>query len=182
MAHASTHDSSLFCAAVIATAHGVRGHVKVKCFMEDPSLFKTYSPYSNESGEDSYVVEKILSQNKDVLIVSLKGIQDRTQAEHLRGAQMMLSRKRLPELSEDTFYHSDLIGLDVLSHTGDCLGVVHALYNYGAGDILEVQTTAGKLEMIPFTKKSVTDVDLQKGKVHLSEESEIFLKGGSYVS
>ena len=182
MALASTHDSSLFCAAVIATAHGVRGHVKVKCFLEDPSQFMAFSPYSNENGEESFVVEKVLSQNKDVLIVSLKGIQDRTQAEHLRGAQLMLSKKRLPELGEDTFYHSDLIGLDVLSHTGERLGVVHALHNYGAGDILEMQTPDSKLEMIPFTKKSVPSVDLQKGMVHLSEEGEMFLKGGTYVS
>jgi 16S rRNA processing protein RimM len=182
MAHTSTHDSSLFCAAVIATAHGVRGHVKVKCFMEDPSQFKTYSPYSNESGEVSYVVEKVISQTKDILIVSLKGVQDRTQAEHLRGAQLMLSRERLPNLSEDTFYHRDLIGLEVLSVTGDRLGVVHALHKYGAGDILEVQTSDDKLEMIPFTKKSVPEVDLQKGCLVLSKEGETFLKGGNYVS
>jgi len=182
MALASTHDSSLFCAAVIATVHGVHGHVKVKCFLEDPSQFKSYSPYLDEKGEESYVVEKVLSQAKDILIVSLKGIQDRNQAENLRGVQLMLSKKRLPQLSEDTFYHSDLIGLKVLSYQGVSLGVVHALYNYGAGDILEVISSEDELGMVPFTKQTFPVVDLEKGILCLSEEGEMFLKGGNYVS
>lgn len=182
MALASTSHSSLFCAAVIATAHGVHGHVKVKCFLEDPSQFKLFSPYSNEKGDTSYTVEKILSQNKDVLIVSLRGVNDRNQAEHLRGAQLMLSKERLPELSDDTFYHADLIGLTVESSQGRPLGIVHALYNFGAGDILEVKLTTDKLGMIPFTKEAVPEVNIQQRIIRLSEVGETFLEGGNYVS
>src|SRR3546814_643978 len=99
----SLQPSSLFCAAVVASAHGIQGHVKVKCFLEDPHHLRDYSPLSNEEGEPVYKVKKVLSQDKDTLIVAFDGIADRNEAERLKGAKLMLPWERLPELSEDTF-------------------------------------------------------------------------------
>src|SRR3990167_5587256 len=148
---ASSQASSLFCASVIASAHGVHGHVKVKCFLEDPTHLKTYSPYSNEDGEPAYIVKKVLSHHKDVLIVSFEGVTDRTKAEGLKGAKLMLAQDRLPSLMDDTYYHKDLIGLSVISSEGQSFGRVHAVYNFGAGELLEITTLKSTLHMIPFT-------------------------------
>lgn len=178
----STQNHSLFCAAVIAAPHGVQGYVKVKCFLEDPRKFKAYSPYSNEQGEETYTVKKVVSQDKDVLIVSLNEVSDRNQAELIKGAKLMLSRDRLPHLSEDIYYHCDLIGLSIKSSSGDSLGTVHALYNFGAGDLLEIKTIDSRFEMIPFTRASVSEVNIEKGFLFLSQEGEMFLKGGRNVS
>ncbi len=166
---------------MIAAAHGVHGHVKVKCFMEDPSQFKAYSPYADRDGKETFIIDKVVSQADDVLIVALSGIKDRNQAEYLKGAELMLSRDRLPKLADDTYYHADLIGLKVVSSQGDAVGIVHALYNYGAGDILEIKTPQ-KLEMVPFTHALVPEIDLAKGFVRLSEEGEHFFQGGDRVS
>ena len=173
----SSHSSSLFCAAVIASAHGLHGHVKVKCFLEDPACLKTYSPYSNETGEPVYVVKKVLSQDKDILLGSFEGITDRTEAEGLRGVKLMVSPERLPRLMEDTYYHKDLIGLTVLCVEGKPVGTVHALYNFGAGELLEIKTDHS-LHMISFTHEMIPEVDLEKGIVRLSKDSELFLEEG----
>ena len=93
----------------------------------------------------------------------------------------MLPRERLPELSEDTFYHRDLIGLSVSLSQGQTLGKVHALYNFGAGELLEVKTLKGT-SMIPFTHAMVPEMNLKKGCSHFSEEGEMFLKGEPDVS
>lgn len=174
----SLQPSSLFCAAVVASAHGVRGNVKVKCFLENPHHLKDYSPLSNEKGEAVYKIKKILSQDKNTLIVAFDGIVDRNEAERLKGAKLMLPWDRLPELSEDTFYYKDLIGLSAVSCQGEILGGVHALHNFGAGEILEIETPAGKLHMIPFTKECVPDINLKEGKLLLSTEGQSFLLGG----
>lgn len=179
MVVASSPSSSLFCAAVVAAAHGVHGHVKVKCFLEDPTHLKTYSPFSNEIGEPVYEVKKVLSQNKNVLIISFEGVTTRTKAENLRGAKLMLSHDRLPSLVDDTYYHKDLIGFSVVSAKGHPLGTVHAIYNFGAGDLVEVQTLKGTLFMIPFTHEMVPEVDLEKRTLHVSQDGEVFIEGGS---
>ncbi len=178
----SSPKSSLFCAAVVTSAHGVAGHVKVKCFLEDPSHLKTFSPFLNENGEEAYAVAKVISQDQDVLIVTLQGVADRNQAESLKGAKLMLSPDRLPELSEDTYYHKDLIGLSVKSFKGQSLGHVQAVYNFGAGELLEVRTDQGKLEMLPFTKENVSEIVKEEGALVLSHDGESFLKGEFYVS
>lgn len=182
MALGSSQASTPFCAAVIASAHGIHGHVKVKCFLENPSKFMDYSPYLNEKGEEVYKVKKVLVEDKDVLTISLEGLVDRTAAENLKGANLMLSPDRLPALSEDTFYHKDLIGLSVKSLDNQLLGEVHALYNFGAGDLLEVKTLEGKLQIIPFTQKGVPEVKVNQGYLVLSAEGEMFLKGEFHAS
>lgn len=179
MTMASSQNSSLFCAAVIASAHGVQGHVKVKCFLEDPAHLKTYSPYSNEDGESVYAIKKVLSHQKDVLVISFEGVTDRTQAEGLRGAKLMLAQDRLPHLLEDTYYHKDLMGLSVLSSEEKPLGSVHAVYNFGAGELLEVKTLKDTLHMTPFTQEMVPEVNLEKGFLRLSQAGEMFLEGDS---
>ncbi len=170
---------SSFCAALITAPHGIRGHVKVKCFLEDPRQFKAYSPYSNEQGQEAYTVTKVLTQDKDVLVVSLEGLTDRNDAERLKGSPLMLSREVLPELEEDTFYHADLKGLEVLSSRDEPCGKVHALYNFGAGEILEIEPAQGKLVMLPFTHAMVPDIEVKKGFLRLSEAGDTVLKGGS---
>jgi 16S rRNA processing protein RimM len=182
MTPGSSPNSSLFCAAVIASAHGVHGHVKVKCFLEDPQQLKAFSPFCNEKGEEAYKIGKVISQDHDVLTLSLEGVTDRTQAETLKGAKFLLSQERLPELSEDTFYHKDLIGLPVKSSKGQLLGEVRAIYNFGAGELLEVKTLQGRVEMIPFTKEIVSEVAKEEGFILLSQEGEAFLRGEVYVS
>jgi 16S rRNA processing protein RimM len=179
MSLASSQTSSLFCAAVIASAHGIQGHVKVKCFLEDPTQLKTYSPFSNEEGDPVYTVKKVLSQNKDILVVSFEGITDRTKAESLRGAKLMLSPERLPSLVDDTYYHKDLIGLSIINTEGQSLGKVHALYNFGAGELIEIKTLIGALHMIPFTHEMVPEMNFENGTLQLSKEGQSLLEGGS---
>lgn len=163
--------SPLFCAAMITSAHGIQGHVKVKCFLETPQDFKNYAPFCNEQGEPLYEVAKVFSQTQDLLVVSLKGVTDRTQAEALKGTPLMLSRDKLKPLTEDTFYHQDLIGLQVRSEEGKALGTVHALYNFGAGDILELQVEK-RLVMILFTHEMVPTLNLPEGYLQLSASGE----------
>ena len=177
MIPASSQASSLFCAAVITSAHGVHGHVKVKCFLEDPTQLKAYSPYSNEAGESLYAVKKVLSHQKDVLVVSFEGITDRNKAEELRGTKLMVFQERLPHLIDDTYYHRDLIGLAVYSAKGKSLGVVHAFHNFGAGDLLEIKICTGILQMLPFTHEMVPEIDLENRLLRLSEAADVFLEG-----
>ena len=86
-----------------------------------------------------------------------------------------MPHSKLPALSGNTFYHHDLIGLKVHSSREVLLGDVHALYNFGAGDILEIKTLEGKLEMLPFTKDCVPEIRLEEGTLVLSPEGETYL-------
>jgi 16S rRNA processing protein RimM len=64
----------------------------------------------------------------------------------------------LPPLAEGEFYHADVIGLPCISSTGEALGAIVAVENFGAGDLLEVERPNGKRSLIPF-KEGIADLD-----------------------
>ena len=70
----------------------------------------------------------------------------------------------LPALPDDEFYHADLIGLEVADPGGAILGRVRAIYDHGAGDILEISGPSG-LILIPFTRAAVPTVDLAARRI-----------------
>ena len=93
-----------------------------------------------------------------MLVVRFKGITDRNQAEALNGLELSIPRDRLPPPAEDEYYHADLIGLAAITLSGETLGTVIAVHNYGAGDLLEVAPSRGETLLVPFTREVVPEV------------------------
>jgi 16S rRNA processing protein RimM len=73
----------------------------------------------------------------------------------------------LPSPAEpDEFYHADLVGLAVVDTSGQKLGTVVAVHNFGAGDLIELKPDAGdKTEFVPFDTASVPEVDVAAGRI-----------------
>jgi 16S rRNA processing protein RimM len=92
--------------------------------------------------------------------VRFDGIADRNAAEALRGRQLSVPRSALPAPDADEFYHADLIGLAVEDRERVSLGRLRALHNFGAGDVMEIETPQGAIEFIPFNSTVVLKVEL----------------------
>jgi 16S rRNA processing protein RimM len=99
------------------------------------------------------------------LIVRFKGIDDRSAAEALTGTDLSVPRDRLPPPEDDDYYHADLIGLEAVSVSGEPIGTVIAVPNYGAGDLIEVAPPRGEPVLIPFTRAAVPEVDIAGGRI-----------------
>jgi 16S rRNA processing protein RimM len=89
-------------------------------------------------------------------------VSDRNAAEALTNIDLYVPRDRLPPTGDDdTYYHSDLIGLDAVSGDGTQIGTVHAIHNFGAGDVLEIMPLgSGETLLLPFNATTVPKVDL----------------------
>jgi 16S rRNA processing protein RimM len=149
------------CVAQIGAPHGVRGEVKLWPFTQDPESVRDYGPLETEDGATRFEIEA-LRPAKDHLVVRLKGVNDRNAAERLTNTKLFVARERLPETqADDEFYHADLIGLAVVDSTGNALGSVAAIHNFGAGDLVEVKPTQGnKTVLLPFMEATVPVVDI----------------------
>ena len=90
--------------------------------------------------------------------------------EDLIGEKIFIKRKQLPDLDEDTWYHHDLIGLKVKDANKKYIGNITALYNFGAGDIVEIEYLSGKKEMFPFDEYFVKEIKLEKEYVVMEIE------------
>lgn len=150
--------------AVIGAAHGIRGEVRVKPYTEDPLSIGDYGLLYDKQG-NSYEVLDVRSA-KTVVIVRFRGINDRNAAEVLNGTELFIDRSQLTdELDDDEFYYADLIGLQAYDKDGHNHGRIHALFDFGGGDLIELRLTGRKPMLIPFTEAAVTEIDLTNGKI-----------------
>ncbi|MBQ9731681.1 MAG: 16S rRNA processing protein RimM [Alphaproteobacteria bacterium] len=152
------------CLGAIVGVHGIRGEVKVKSFTENENDLTGYGMLSDESGNRLFEL-KIVGHSKELLRVKIKGVDDRNAAETLIGTGLYIERTKLPQTAEDEFYHTDLIGLMALTAQGEKVGTINALYNFGAGDLIEIRTSENRLEMLPFTKEYVPTINLKEGYI-----------------
>ncbi|MBR0796554.1 ribosome maturation factor RimM [Bradyrhizobium jicamae] len=160
------------CVARIGAAHGVRGAVRLWTFTEDPLAVRDYGPLMTKDGTRRFEVTH-LREAKDHLVVTLKGVATRDDAERLNGLELYVPRERLPETDDDEYYHADLIGLAAVTAAEQPLGKVIAIHNFGAGDIIEIAPPQGATMLLPFTNAVVPTVDLAGGRVVIELPQEI---------
>lgn len=153
------------CVGAIGGAFGVKGQVRLKSFTAHPEDIASYAPLETEDGSMEFSVQ-IEGAITNGLAARLSGISTKEQADALRGIRLFVPRTRLPALPDDEFYHTDLIGLDVVDTGGTALGRVKAVLNHGAGDLLEIHGPGLKATvLLPFTQQAVPTVDLAAGRI-----------------
>ncbi|WP_299083601.1 ribosome maturation factor RimM [uncultured Ruegeria sp.] len=157
--------TDLICVGSIAGSYGVRGEVRLKSFCAVPEDIETYSPLTDEAGQERYPV--VLTRPiKNGFAARLGGIETKEQADAFNGLRLYARRDQLPSLPDDEFYHADLIGLDVYDTGGTLLGQVKSVQNHGATDLLELHGAGLKSTvLLPFTLEAVPTVDLDQGRI-----------------
>ena len=155
-------------AGVVVAAHGVRGLVRVKTFTESPSTLDAYGPLTDADGAARYDV-RVVEARDTVAIARIAGVGSREAAEAMKGRMLYLDRAALPDAEEDEFFHADLIGLAAETAEDGRIGTVAALYDYGAGDLIEIELDRGGAPLVlPFTEAAVPVVDIAGGVVRLA--------------
>ena len=154
--------------AEIGAPQGIKGEVRMRCFAADPSKLKSYGPLHSEDGR-IFKIKKMRAAKggfKGGFIVRFEGIETRDQAESLRHVKLYVHRKALPENTEqDEFYIADLIGLAVLDESGEMLGRVRAVPDFGAGSLLEIAPESGASWYVTFSRENVPHIDFAKGTI-----------------
>ncbi len=158
---------------VIVGAVGVKGAVRLKVFTEDLEALLvqgnvTIFPDQHSQGEQRDC--KLLHKIKVGYAVQIAGVSDRDQAEVLKGLKLYVSRENLPEIEEaGSYYYEDMEGLQARELDGKPFGIVQAVYNFGAGDLVEVKlddamnSPASGTRMYPFRDEFVPQVNIEKG-------------------
>lgn len=157
----SGHPQTPVLLGVVGGAHGIKGEVRVKSFTQDPLDIKAYGPLFDAAG-NRYTIRSARVQ-KTVVVVRIAEVGDRNAAERLNGTELFVDRSVLPEEDEDAFYQTDLVGLAVETGTGEAVGTVIAVHDFGAGDLLEIAPPRGASVMIPFSEAAVPEIDMERG-------------------
>ena len=144
----------------------MRGDVWISSFTADPAAIADYGPLVDADGARPLKV-RVLAQApaKGKVAAHVEGIANRAAAEALAGRALFVRRDALPLPAEDEFYYADLIGLRARSATGETLGRVAAVDNYGAGDVIEIKPEGGPSFLLPFSRRVVPGIDVAAGEI-----------------
>jgi 16S rRNA processing protein RimM len=151
--------------ATIGGAQGLRGEVRAKSYSADPTALGDYGHLHSMDGRSFEILE--IREMKNVVVMRLRGVNDRDAAEALNGLELYVDRDNLPddELEEDEFFYADLEGLEALDDQGVSYGKVTGVFDFGAGDLLELKGPGKRPVLIPFSEASVLEIDLEGGRI-----------------
>ncbi len=102
---------------------------------------------------------------KSGLLVKLWGVNGRGSASRLRDAYLTVPSAELPELEDATFYHFQIVGLEVHNVEGERLGHVREILETGSNDVYVVQRESARDLLVPAIADVVVDVDVSAGRM-----------------
>ena len=164
----------------ILDAWGVKGWLKILPHSTEPeALFSAKSwflqapdakfrpGFNAFTGTVTVAVDEA-KNHSDSVVAKIESLDDRDDAEALRGCRIFLPRSDFPKASKDEYYWVDLIGLNVLNREGVPLGTVRDLMATGPNSVLCVEylatqedgSTKADERMIPFVSAYVDAVDI----------------------
>ena len=160
----SDETSALIQLGFVGAPFGVRGWIKLRSHTDPPERLLEHRSLVLGRGSvwQSYRVEAS-GRSGGALTVKLAGIEDRDQAQALRGAQVCVPRSELPQRDDRDFYRADLIGCEVVNLEGIVLGAVHHFIETPAQVLMVVRGT--QEFWIPAVPQHLRRVDLPERRL-----------------
>jgi 16S rRNA processing protein RimM len=147
----------------IAGAFGVRGEMKVQLATDFPDRFKPN--LTLYAGEDHRPVVVTSSRPiGDRVALTLADIKDRNAAQAMFSTPLYVRRGDVMPLPEGRFYHDEIIGLRVVTTSGDQIGTVVEILATGSNDVYVAREGDSEV-LIPALKDIVKEIDLPAGKM-----------------
>lgn len=155
---------SLIELGVVGAPFGVRGWIKIRSFTDPPERLLTHRVLQlGLSGAWTAYRIEATGRSAGQLTVKLLGVEDRDQAQGLRGAKVCVARSELPQRNDKDFYRADLIGCEVCNLSGARLGIVSHFAETPAQVLMVVK--GDKEYWVPAVPRFLRRVDLASKRV-----------------
>lgn len=137
---------------------GLKGELKVYHYSDYKERFEEFSKVYLDHKEFRIAGVRYM---KEMVILKLEGISDRTEAETYKGKDVLIDKEDTRELPEDTYYIYDLIGLSVVDENGAVLGSVSDVIQNSTQDLYEVEKEDKSRFLIPAVEEFILNIDME---------------------
>jgi 16S rRNA processing protein RimM len=145
----------------VSRPHGVKGEVRIEFFnREDPHFFFRYQKIfiQEDKGIPRLYRPVTIRPHKHGILAQLEGIQNKEEAERLRGKPVLVDPAELPTLDEDEYYWHEIVGMRVVTTRGGDVGTVTEIIHTGSNDVYVV--SKGRKEfLIPAIKGVIIAIE-----------------------
>ncbi|MBR9989350.1 MAG: 16S rRNA processing protein RimM [Gemmatimonadetes bacterium] len=152
----------------IAKAHGTKGEQFIWPLTDRPG--EVFAPgrqllLGDENGvvdqDAPFLVVETVRPFKRGLLVKLEGFESREDADELARRYVLLPAAAVPPLEEGEVFYHDLLGMAVVTASGEEVGIVREVFETDPHHLLEVKSESGKVHLIPFAERIVREVDVR---------------------
>ncbi len=152
----------------VVKPHGIRGLVKAILYAE------SWDPFSAMDGcwlgppggpYRRFGLERGTGQGQAVLL-KLAGVDSPETAAGLVGCEIAIPRSQAPPPPEGSFYHYDILGLEVVED-GTPLGSVQEIMETPAHDVYVIRGPRGEW-LLPGTRAYIRRIDLEAGRIEVA--------------
>ena len=145
----------------IGRARGLKGHVRVRPFTDDPGRFYDLErAWILEDGRYTPVSVVEVDVNGEVVHLHIEGIDSRESAEKLNGKSLYVKRAGAVEPQPGAYFISDIIGCSVQDDTGKFIGKLSEVLQSGAADVYVLRGGPGGEVLFPALKAVIVSVDI----------------------
>ena len=145
-------------AGEIVTTHGVKGEVKVLCWLDDPEMLCEFDRC--RIGGKEFAMEQVRVQ-KTCNLVKLQGVDTMEAAQAMRGKTIELYRE---DIDDEVIFAAELIGMEVYAG-GEKIGKIKEVLDYPGNSVYVVR---GEYEyMIPAVKQFILSTDMEKNEMQV---------------
>lgn len=146
----------------IVNTQGIKGEVRLMPAVDDVERFKLLDRiFVDRKGSiTEYEIENVRF-HKQFVLLKLKGIDDMTSAEKLKGTVAKITEDMALPCEEDEYYIRDLYDMEVVTDEGEKLGIISDIIFTGANDVYAIKSDDGKEILIPAIKDCILNVDVE---------------------
>ena len=164
----STVQSKMIRIGLISNCHGINGELKIMPLTDDINRFKKLKKFYLENKANDYQELTCASSriHKDYVLLKAEEINDRTQAERIKGKYICVKEEDAIKLPEGRYFIFQLEGLDVYEDER-FVGVLTEVLQPGANDVYVIKPPQGEEIYLPAIKSAVLSVDLENKRMQI---------------
>lgn len=156
----------------IVRPHGVRGELCMEIYTaypeRIPALETVYLNSERALAAPKAYTLQAARFHRGVVLLTLEGIEDRGQADSLRGQIVTVSLSEGAPLAEGEFYAYQLLGISVYTEAGEYLGKLTDIIETGANDVYLLKGSERGEILIPDTPEVIRQIDLNAQKMTIN--------------
>ena len=145
-------------AGEIVTTHGIKGEVKVLCWLDDPEMLCEFERCRIDGKEVE--IEQCRVQ-KTCNLVKLSGVDTMEAAQAMRGKIIELYRE---DIDDEVIFAAELIGMEVFCN-GELIGKIKEVLDYPGNSVYVIKGT--REYMIPAVKEFILSTDMEKNEMQV---------------
>lgn len=163
--------NNLLSVAKILGFHGIKGEVKAGYTKgKEAQLLALKKMFILLNEKKLELNIESIRFHKNIAVIKFKELTTINDVERYKGLHLYISEDFVKSsLDEDEYLVSDLDGLKVYDTDSNYVGVVSAVGENNAGNLLSIKDKGGKFHMVPFVKELVPVVDLPNKKIVINK-------------